>query len=430
MEGGRNLLRKKIIINILYSFIEKLSSIGSQFLISILLIRLLSREDYGIIGAVVGYFVFVNFINISIESIILRDHKKISTNISKYFSNFFYFNIVKSSIILVIALILSFYLVNHTDNMDYFYAIISYTSILIADACAAPLILFTTAKLDQRRVTFFTAVRLGTNVFLSLGLFLFPSIMYIALKDIVVSIVFLLIWFIYFIKSNNNERLFDIKSVDINFLRTTIMDYSLWTHLNGVVTTFIYKSDIFFLSLFFDLTVIGNYNIALTAANVANIIPMILANQNSIAISHAEDNIRANKISNNFIKVSLLIGVVTILAFILVGEFYLKMMTGEPNNENIYSYMIPIVVGLVIVKTVSSPLNAYVNIKGSVKGLFNKVLLPTFAFTAITYFICAYLWGPLAVARVNILNSIIWLILMIKYASSYNYSFSSIFKIK
>jgi len=423
-------LKKKIITNVLYSFIEKLSSIISRFLISILLIRLLSREDYGIIGTVVGYFVFINFINISIESIILRDHKKISTSISKYFSNFFYFNIAKSSIILAIALFLSFYLVNHTNNMDYFYAIISYTSILITDAFTAPLIIFTTAKFDQKRVTLFTEVRLVINVFLSFGIFLFPSLMYVAFKDIVVSIVFLLIWFIYFIKLNNNERLFDIKLIDINFLKKIIMDYSLWTHLNGVVTTFIYKSDIFFLSLFFDLAVIGNYNIALTAANVANIIPMILANQNSIAISHARDNIHANKISNNFIKVSLLIGLVSILAFIFVGEFYLKIITGEPNNENIYSYMIPIVIGLVIVKTIASPLNAYVNIKGSVKGLFNKVLMPTFVFTSISYFVCAYLWGPLAVARVNILNSIFWLALMIKYASNYNYSFRSIFKIK
>lgn len=423
-------MRKKIIINVLYSFVEKFASIGAQFILSIIIIRLLSREDYGIIGAVVGYFVFVNFLNISIESIILRDHKKISENLKGYFSNFFIFNIIKSMLILIVSILIGLYLIKTKDNINYMYAIISYASIFISDSIVAPILVYTTANLNQKMVTKFTAIKILLNLFLSVGLLIYPSLTYLALKDIIVSSVYIFIWFFYFSITYKLSNVFNFKYFNFNFIKKTILEYSLWTHLNGVVTMFIYKSDIFFLSLFHNLKIVGDYNIALTAANVANIIPMIIAYQNSIAISHAEDNVQANYISNKFLRVSLIVGFISILVFVFGGNLYLKMITGQNDNTNIYSYMIPIVFGLIIVKTIASPLNSYINIKGSVKGLFKSVLLPTFIFTALSYFISAYMFDALTVARVNIINSLVWLILIIRYTKKHKYSFRSILDVK
>jgi len=77
-------MKDKIIINIIFSVIEKFFIVGSQFIISLLLIRLLPREEYGIIGIVIGYFAFIHILNASLESIILRDHKKYDHHIEKY----------------------------------------------------------------------------------------------------------------------------------------------------------------------------------------------------------------------------------------------------------------------------------------------------------------------------------------------------------
>lgn len=420
-------MRKKIITNVLYSFAEKFASIGAQFLISIILIRLLSREDYGIIGTVVGYFVFVNFINISIESVILRDHKKIATNLSSYFSNFFFFNAAKSLCIIIIASFLSVYLVKNKGNLDYFYAITSFTSILIADSFVAPIMIYTTANFSQKIVTLFTTVRLIGNLILSLGLLIVPTIQYLAIKDIIISIIYSILWFTYFKKSYIHSFVFSYKQIDFKYLKTTIMEYSIWIHLNGVVTTFIYKADIFFLSLFYNLQVIGNYNIALTAANVANIIPMILAYQNSIAISHAKNEVSANQISNIFIKVSLVISIFIIVIYLFFGKMYLRIITGDGSVDTIYQLMIPIVVGLVIVKSIASPLVAFINIKRDTKGLFSNVLFPTFIATSIVYVTTSYFGNPLIVAISNIAVSLIWLGLLLHYIIRQGYSFKGIF---
>jgi O-antigen/teichoic acid export membrane protein len=419
-------MKKRIFNNIVYSFIEKFASMGSQFILSILLIRLLDREDYGIIGVVIGYFVFVNFLNISIESIILRDHKQMSKNIEKYFMNFFVFNIIKIILILIVSFVIGAALVQIYENIDFIYAIISATSILIADTIVAPLLTYSTAKFNQKIVTKFTSLRLVINLILSLGLFVYPTLAFVALKDFLVSGIYIFIWLLYFKRKVNLQLIFRKANLDFKFIKSIIFEYSLWTHLTGVVTTFIYKSDVFFLSFFVSLQIIGDYNIALTAANVATIIPMIIGYQNSIAISHTENDSSANRVSNTFIRISLLIGLITLLVFIFFGKVYLGIMTGQANNDLIYSYMIPIVIGLIIVKTIASPLVAYINIKSSVKGLFLHVLLPTFILTGITYLVAAILGGALAVARSNILISIVWLVLLVKYIRITDYSFSGI----
>ncbi len=419
-------MRTKLIKNILYSFVEKFLSIGTQFILSIILIRLLDREDYGIIGIVIGYFVFVNFLNISIESIILRDHKKITENINKYFLNFFVFNFIKIFLILILSFVIGVTLFQINNDMNFVFAVISTTSILIADSIIAPLMTYSTAKFNQKVVTKFTSIRILLNLLFCMGLFFYPTLSFVALKDVIVSVIYIIIWLVFFKNEVNYKLIFSKAHLDFKLVKNILLEYSLWTHFTGVVTTFIYKSDIFFLSFFVSLQVIGDYNIALTAANIATIIPMIIGYQNSIAISHADSDKSANDISNIFIKLSLLIGLITLLAFLLLGRFYLGIMTGQSNNDTIYSYMIPIVIGVIIVKTIASPLVAYVNIKCSVKDLFIHVLLPTFFLTGLTYLIAAFFGGALAVASSNILISVIWLFLLFKYIKKTNYSFRGI----
>ena len=88
-------MRQKIISNIISSGVEKFFLIGVQFISSIILIRLLPREDYGIIGVVAGYYAFVNIINISMESIILRDHGNYDIDLPRIMHSFFIFNLAK-----------------------------------------------------------------------------------------------------------------------------------------------------------------------------------------------------------------------------------------------------------------------------------------------------------------------------------------------
>ena len=417
-------MRQKIISNIFSSGIEKIYIIVIQFITSIILIRLLPREDYGIIGIVVGYFAFVNLINISLESIILRDHKKLDENITDVMQNFFMFNFFKSILFIIVASVLSLVLSNIYENNGFLYAIWSITFITIADALTTPLIIYFSSKFNQKLVTKISILRYTLSLILLSGLFIYPELWYIALKDFFVSFVFVLGWFFI----SKNQLLFTPKFTNINlkFVKETLFSYSLWTHLNGVVTNFIYRSDTFFLSFFVSLTIVGNYNIALNSANIANILPMIIGYQNSVAISNAKDKNQVFKISNHFILLSLLIGLVTIIGFYVLGNFYLYIITGQENNSEIFFYMMCIVTGLVIVKSFASPLNAYINIYGKVKNLFLQGMIPILIFTSGIYFFSSYMYGASGIAVANILVSFFWLLIIVYQASKNNYIFSTL----
>lgn len=419
-------MKREIVTNIIQSLVEKFFIIGTQLILSILLVRLLNIEDYGIMGVVVGYYVFVNVINISLESIILRDHKEYSNNLNKYFLNFLVFNVAKCICFIIVALTLAGFLVKEHNDLNFFYAIVSITAILISDSIVAPIVIYTTSTFKQKVVTRISVYRSVVNILLTFGLLVFPSLKYVAIKDLLVSLCYIIFWIVYSRKLIDYKKVMRSENFDFHFIKKSLIGYSLWTHLNGVVTSFIYKSDTFFLSFFVSLSVIGNYNIALTSANVANIIPMIFGYQNSVALSHAKDDEHANQISNVFIRVSIYIGILTLISFLVFGKFYLRIITGLSNVDMIYSYMIPIVAGLVIVKSFASPLNAFINIKGSVKSLFVTVHIPVFLVTAILYYFSSRYWGPIGVSLMNIVVAIIWLLLIIRENKKYSYNFKSI----
>ena len=417
-------LRQKIISNIFSSGIEKIYIIAIQFISSIILIRLLPREDYGIIGIVVGYFAFINIVNISLESIILRDHKKFDDNLNDVMQNFFAFNLFKSILFIFIAIVLSLLLSNIYENSGFIYAIWSVTFITIADAITAPLIIYFSSKFNQKLVTKISIFRYTLSLVLLTGLFIYPELWLIALKDFIVSFIFIFIWF--FISKNELLLTPQFSSIDFKFIKKTLFSYSLWTHLNGVVTNFLYRSDTFFLSFFVSLAIVGNYNIALNSANIANILPMILGYQNSVALSHARDKEQAFKISNHFILLSLLIGLVTIIGFYILGDFYLYIITGQENNNEIFFYMMCIVTGLVIVKSFASPLNAYINIYGKVKNLFVQGMTPILIFSCLIYFYSSFYYGAKGIALANIGVSFFWLFVIVYQSSKNGYIFSTL----
>lgn len=423
-------MKKAIINNILYSIVEKFFLLGSQFLITVLLVRLLPRQDYGVIGVVTGYFAFVNIINISLESIILRDHKIFDLKIEKYIYNFFVFNIIKSIFFILIALILSALLVNIFSNANFLYSIWSITVIYIADALTAPLVIYQSAKLNQKTVTKISLIRAFLNLIILLGLFYFPSLKYILIKDIFVSFTYVSIWLIITVKFINIKNIKIIEDIDFHFLKNTLLDYSLWTHLNGVVTNFIYRSDTFFLSFFVGLTTIGNYNIALNSANVANILPMILGYQNSVALSHAKNDKQAFSVSNAFVRFSFYINIFSFAVFYFFGNFYLYLITGLQENREVYTYMIYIVLGIIISKGITSPLIAYINIRGSVKSLFFNVLIVLSVITFIIYYFSAKFFGAYGISVSNIFVSVLWVTLLIREVKKYEYEFRGLFNLK
>ncbi|UFS62408.1 oligosaccharide flippase family protein [Sulfurimonas sp. HSL-3221] len=403
-------MKKQIISNLLSSGVEKFVVIGIQFISSIILIRMLPRDDYGIMGIVAGYFTFVNIVNISLESIILRDHKKFDSDLQKVMQDFFGFNLLKSAFIIMVALCLSAFLTSIYDNSGFVYAIWSITLITVADSLTAPFAIYFASKFNQKLVTKISVLRSVFGLLILLGLFAYPYLWFVALKDLIISMLFVGTWF--YLAVNKLGFRPEVEKPDFSFIGHIFFTYSFWTHLNGIVTSFIYKSDTFFLSLFVSLAMVGDYNIALNSANIANILPMIIGYQNSVALSHARDKAHALKLSNAFLRLSLLIGAITLAGFYGLGEYYLYIVTGTYENNQIFFYMMCIVGGLVLVKTFASPLVSYIAIHGSIQKMVIQVSLPMALVTMTAYFISAAYFQTQGVAVANLLVASVWLLLL------------------
>ena len=423
-------MNHKLINNIFNSGIEKIILLSSQFVITMILIRTLGRESYGIIGIVTGYYAILSILNLSIEPIILRDHKKY-TDINKVIFNFEVFNIFKIVILLIFSLILSYFLSKNFTNINFLYSMGSIFIITSLEILISPFVFYASSQYKQQLVTKITFIRVVLNLILAMGLFYIPTLEYIFYKDIVIFIIILYLWINIAYKELNikfTTKLFS--QIDINFIWKTIVNYSLWSHLTSISTNIIYKIDTVFLSFFVGLNEIGDYNIALNSANVANILPGILGYQNKVALSHTKTEEEAYKISNMFIRLSIYIGLFTFIIFYFFGDFYLYLITGHENNENIYIYMMFIVTGLIILKSFASGFTSFIVIKNNIKSLFIYITLPSLISALILYYISASQFGVYGIAFSNILISLIWLVLLIVYLKKINYVFKEILSFK
>lgn len=428
--GCGNSMKSNIVKNILSSVVEKMVSVGSQLIVVMVLIRSLTREEYGALGVMVGYFTFLAVINISLETIIIRDHSDYEEDLPGYFSKFSRFNVIKSVVLIVVSGCVGYGLSVYYQNSNFLFATICLVSVMVADAIVAPIAIYTSAKFKQEIVTKLNSVRSVLNLMFLIGLWFFPTLKYWAIKEVSVSLVYVGVWLCFACRYYRVPLhvLIGFGVKRDNFVRKSLLGYSIWTHLNGVVTNFIYRSDTFFLSMFITLSTIGNYNIALNSANIANILPMILCYQNGVALSHAKSKEEAHEICNMFFIYSLCLGLLTLVFFVLFGKYYIWFMTGELGQQNseINFYMICIVVGLVIVKAFAGPVVSYITIFGSVKNLVYLVSAPVLVITAVSYFFFAKYYGAYGVALANIINSVVWILLLFLNGIKAGYRFPSL----
>lgn len=425
-------MKNKIISNIIFSFSEKLILILSQFISGIIIIRNLERTDYGLLGIFAGYFVFLNLFNLSIESILIRDFKKYTVNLNLRLESFIQFNLIKSFLIFLLSIPITIHLFYSFNTVKIFYVFGISFALLVSQTLISPLITYFTVIFNQKKVTIFNSIKVITRLVFLMLLFFYPSLLVYFLVEFTVSTISFGVWF-YIGKKELKISLFRILSfskMNFEFVKKSIFSYSIWIHLNGVITAIIYKSDPFFLALDSNEKEIGDYNVALNSSNIANIIPSIFGYQNSIAISNSRNKTDIEKITSAFIKLSIYFGMITLFCFLTLGGFYLRILTGDDNIDNMFFYQSCIVLGLVISKTFASPLVSIINILGDVRTFFFNVSLPIFFVTILSYTFTSIFYKSSGIAMANIFNSIIWLVLIINQIKKMKYKLRLKFNLK
>lgn len=414
--------------NIFQSFVEKAGIMVIQFLISLILIRNLERELFGVIAVVGGSFALTNFINFPLENFLLKEEKNEKELLNKSLNQYLTFSFGKVILFVMIALLGTLVVSYMAYSVNYLYAIWSFCFVLILDTMASPFIMLSSVMLRQELITKISFVRWTLSILLLLPLFYSQSLIWVLIKDIIVCIVTLSFW----VFQTKKNFAFDSRIEKLNVLEAwnKFKAFTLWTHLTGAVTNIIYKADAVVLSWFAPLSTVGNYNIALNAGNMANIIPSLLAYQNSVALSHADTIEKSNRLTIRFFRLTLYISAFTLLGYVVFGSFYLRLLTGQSDNPEIKLYMLNIVIGILIVKTLISPMVSFINIKGNVKSLFMKVKLPLLIFSLVNYVLFAKYAGALGLSLANVINAVLWVFLIMLEIRQYQFKIKDVFNIK
>lgn len=421
-------LKDLLVKNIFQSVIEKTGIMLFQFFISMLMIRTLDRELFGILAIVGGSFALTNFINFPLENFLLKENIAQKENLNKSLNQYISFSFRKVLIFVLFAILGSMYVLIKNQSINYHYAIWSFCFVLILDTMASPFIMLSSVMLKQELITRVSFVRWTLSILLLLPLLISPSLKWILIKDVIVCLVTLSC--LVFQTKKNFSFETKIEKLNIKESWEKFKTFTLWTHLIGSVTNIIYKADAVILSWFASLSTVGNYNIALSAGNMANVIPSLLSYQNSVALSHADTIEKSNRLTIRFFRLTLYISLLTLLGYLLLGSFYLKMLTGQSNNSDINVYMINIVIGILIVKTLISPMVSFINIKGDVKSLFMKVKLPLLIISFCNYVLFAKFAGALGLSLANIVNAFLWVFLIMLEIRQYQFKIKDIFNIK
>lgn len=419
---------KKMLNNIFFSVLEKIVIALAQFLSSVLLVRLLGKEGVGGLAVAAGCFSFISILNLSWESILLRSNVIHSHNLQDYFSKFFFFNLIKSLLIISFAMFVGLMTKNLYKDDGLFWAILSYAMICTLDIMISPFMLLCSTLYQQKIATSMVIQRWMLHLILICGYLIWPNLKYAFIKEVILAVVMIGSWCYVGKKYLNTPiKIKILTRDDWNGLRKDFSNFTLWTHLTAVSAQILYRVDALILSIFAPMAVVGQYGIALNAANAACIIPSVLSYQNTVMSSQAASNVGARKITGIFFRLSGMVGILTFVGYLILGNWYLGLMTKENNNQQTYQYLMTIVIGVLIIKTLVSTMVSYINSRGDVKRLFFYVSLPTLLCGIVIYFTGCYLGQGLGISLANIGVALLWLFLSLQEMRKSGFTYGSLF---
>lgn len=407
---------------------EKVIIALAQFISSILMVRFLGNEGVGILAIAGGIFSFISIVNISWESILLRNNVVKTENLQNYFDKFLFFNILKSITIMTFAIIAGLAVAKSYQNQGLLWAILSYALICVLDIIISPFIILCSTQYKQKVVTAMVMLRWGFHLILLTGFLKWPTLEYALIKECLLLFVMIGSWgYVGHKYLHTQIKIKVLNGEDWSMLKRHLSEFALWTHLTSVSAQILYRVDALILSFFAPLSVVGQYGIALSAANAAYIIPSVLSYQNAVVNSQVSSEAGAKEITNLFFKISGLVGTMIFVGYLVFGNWYLNLMTKDNASRETYHYLLAIVVGVLIIKTLVSTLVSYINSRGNVKRLFLFVSLPTLVGGLLIYSIACYLGQGMGISLANIVVSLLWLALSLCEMRKYGFTYKTLF---
>lgn len=407
---------KKIVFNTVSNVLERGIVIGFSFIQIVIYTRTLGLDGYGLIGTISGISAILGFLNVSLESnlmkISLRDIKEGSCGMLKKYYSFF---MLKAIILFAAYASIPLWLeVSGADFVAVLAASVSAFTLIIFDSWIAPVSILLSARLKHHIVAKFAFFRAIIGCAFLLPVIIWPNLVTIAIKDVLFIIVAAYVW-VRLASNGLGFRVWPLMASprisDLLKAWLIIKKYVGWVHLNSSITNVVYRADLYFLAMFHPLGDVGKYNIALGLAGLVNVLTMILGYQNTLAIANANQQDKP-RVALNFLIASCLIGVIMALFFYFTADLLIWLVSGVKDPE-ISKVLLLLVLALLVVKSFASPFVSMVLTSGDVKRYALRVSVPLFVVAATCYYGAAK-WGTLlTLSQANVVVALVWLALVI-----------------
>jgi O-antigen/teichoic acid export membrane protein len=406
--------KNNIVNTIAYSFLDvilnKFIKLGAELLV----LNLLSKDEIGLWGIAGSYLVFINYMMLTPESILLKDYQDYKDDKKKkdqIFTSFINFSLFRNFVIVLIGVIIAIVLAFQNQILAITFFCLLLQKLFIGFQEMIKLKFYVNFKQSfVTRVTFFqnlTFLASLTILFVSPSLYTFTAIL-------VLTDLFFTMGWIGLLKTKLDFKYQKNKSDWINLTKHNIKSFTFWQHLNGTTTNLMYNIDPWVLSFFVSTAIIGEYTIGLKFSNYFFILPMILQKSTTLHFSHKLNMENTEKVLMKYIGLFFLVSAVQLGGYLVFGRFVLDKMFREGDIDFIFSITTFILIGISVLN-IARPFIALISVHYSLKKSFFQIYLPTVILGIVNYFLMAKYFGVKGVAVGNIFNYLFMFLLLLTF---------------
>jgi len=386
--------------NLVRAFAERSLMTVLQIISSILLIKFLSADEYGILGITNGYLALISFINITPENVILRDYDRIKNKIGEHIYVYKIINYMKSGVMIIVLMPTAYLLASGYGSPLFYWAVAALGSQLIAESCTSVYTVVLATQFRQGLILKVRFIRALVTLLITAFFPLFPSLAFVMIRDVSVSLLMIGVW-TYVGKSHLALPTTKVTTSTVRrILRRSLVSYSFWTHVNAVANNIYYRMDTIILSFFAPLKLVGHYSVVLNLVNFfGDFFSQMLNYQAAIAISRAVDSL-AEWLVGFFSRVLLVTMVIAGFMVIAFGKPLIGLLikSGASGASEAYSYLVPIFLGVFFSRFVLAPATTWICLKQSIMKYCMRVALPVLLLSVPVFALMGWLLGALGVA--------------------------------
>lgn len=364
-----------------YSAIESVGSRIFDFATLWILLNTLPTTDLAQFGLATSALFFFNFIFVAPETALLRYQKKWASEgrLSDNISSFIVFSLIKIAVHYILALSTYWYF----GYIHWFIYAVIFSAITQQIQLAEIARIFMRMDLLQDRVAKFELFSKVALCIACLIVFKFPSLKCYFLIYFIWSLIIALCW-LKQLADRVNIKFIGVKTAMNNVIES-MLGFSFWSHIGGVLTFYIYNSNLLYLHMFSASEVdVALYTAVSKVANLFFVIPMFF--QSFIPVVLSNSGMSADVKFRKILLANATLSLMQFIFFLVLGWLLAPFFGVKDVGRGHDFYVLGIIVNVgILLLNFSRPLSTYLLMQSSPRGIIAKVSIPSALLASAVY---------------------------------------------